>query len=478
MSEPTAIFAPLNNVNDESILVVEIRHKDGDFVSKDAVLLVAETSKATFEIQAPHDGYVRYLAKVQQDVPIGAPLCLLAESSEQVWQAAPPVPKGAGIATEDAGHAEENFPPTAAPQPVPARQEIAAEATAQIAGASAGRRLSKRAWELLKQHSVDAAAITGTGLLRGADVRRCLGMAAADQPEGKPSPAAGPARATAAASLVCDHVVEGVARHEQKLPHSKRTEISILATAHASAITSQVSTLVPCQRIFELCSQKTEFSGEMSSRIIFETSRLLRRYPMLNAGYRAGHIVYYDEINIGYAIDVDHGLKVPVFPRADEMTLEQIHEYKRDLLEKYLLNALSLDHLARGTFTMTDLSAQDGWIFNPIINKGQAAILGVTGEQQLAAGQFAFGLVLAFDHRLTDGLAASRFLAELKRRLLAHEALLLRRMGVADEGNREPYCEECLQPVSEIKRRRNHLFKTVTADGRERLVCSVCAGGY
>ncbi len=467
MSEPTAIFAPLNNVNDESILVVEIRHKDGDFVSKDAVLLVAETSKATFEIPAPRDGYVRYLAKVQQDVPIGEPLCLLAESAEQVLQAALPATKGAGQAGED-------FPATAVPQPVPARQEMAAEATVKTAGASAGRRLSKRAWELLKQHGVDAAAIAGTGLIRGDEVRRRLGMAATDQPEGKSSTSAAPA----VDSPVAANVVEGVARHEQKLPHSKRTEISILATAHASAITSQVSTLVPCQRIFELCSRETEFSGEMSSRIIFEISRLLRRFPMLNAGYRAGHIVYYDEINIGYAIDVDHGLKVPVFPHADEMTLEKIHEYKRDLLEKYLRNTLSLDHLARGTFTMTDLSAQDGWIFNPIINKGQAAILGVTGEQQLAAGQFAFGLVLAFDHRLTDGLAASRFLAELKRRLIAHEALLLRRMGVADDGTREPYCEECLQPVSEIKRRRNHLFKTVTADGRERLVCSVCAGGY
>jgi pyruvate dehydrogenase E2 component (dihydrolipoamide acetyltransferase) len=276
------------------------------------------------------------------------------------------------------------------------------------------------------------------------------------------------------------NIVEGVVSHKQKLPRAKRTEVNLLVSAQASTVSCQVSVLVPTRGIFTACLQNADFAGQMSSRIIFEVSRLLKTYPMFNAGYLSEHIVYYDEINVGYAVDIQQGLKVPIFRGTDHLTLEEIHQKKQKFIEKYLLNDLTTDDLSCGTFTITDLSEQGCWLFNPIINKGQSGILGIGGEQPLGNKGSVYPLILGFDHRLTEGLTANKFLVDLKERLIAHENLLLRQIGLDSyeqkaEEFQEPYCQSCFLKASQIYSMDNHLFKTITADGKERLVCSVCA---
>ena len=46
----------------------------------------------------------------------------------------------------------------------------------------------------------------------------------------------------------------------------------------------------------------------------------------------------------------------------------------------YLDDTLPVQALADGTFTVTDLSGEDVYSFVPLINQGQAAILGIGAE--------------------------------------------------------------------------------------------------
>ena len=75
------------------------------------------------------------------------------------------------------------------------------------------------------------------------------------------------------------------------------------------------------------------------------------------------------------------------------------------------------EHLAGGTFTVTNLGMFGIDAFTPILNLPQAAILGigriieesVVRDRRLEVG-LTLTLSLTFDHRILDGAPAARFL--------------------------------------------------------------------
>jgi 2-oxoglutarate dehydrogenase E2 component (dihydrolipoamide succinyltransferase) len=270
-----------------------------------------------------------------------------------------------------------------------------------------------------------------------------------------------------------------VPRTRKKLSRSKRTEIARLVSASAS-LTSQVSVLVPSRGVASRMSADPATAGQMSSRLIFEVARLLRQFPDLNAMYESDHVAHYDEVNVGYALDLGQGLKVPVFRQADQTSLEEIHHRKQEFILNYLEGALTHAHLDRGTFTITDLSDYQAWMFNPLVNAQQAAILGVGGELAVGDGKVVYPLILAFDHRLTEGLSATRFLQALSQRMAAHELVLERQLGGAGvtESHCEPICRYCRRTLSELKSLQAHLLRTAVDEGKESLLCTICIAGW
>ena len=76
---------------------------------------------------------------------------------------------------------------------------------------------------------------------------------------------------------------------------------------------------------------------------------------------------------------------------------------------------LTIDDVTGGTFTITDLSGEGVVHFVPVLNERQSAILGLCAARSDGSRD----LVLTFDHRLSDGMRAARFLAALRARLEA-----------------------------------------------------------
>ena len=114
--------------------------------------------------------------------------------------------------------------------------------------------------------------------------------------------------------------------------------------------------------------------------------------------------------------------------------------------------------------------------FHPLISRGQAAILGVCAEvSPPGAGSGAFNLVLAFDHQLSEGRIASRFLNELRERLAHYEAAFLRDDATRAE---QPCCGRCQAGYHELAANGHALVQTVQADGSIRLLCKLCFEGW
>ena len=106
----------------------------------------------------------------------------------------------------------------------------------------------------------------------------------------------------------------------------------------------------------------------------------------------------------------------------DSTALQRIAREIQDLLLAYTNGEITLDAASGGTFTVTDLSGEGVLSFQPLINQRQSAILGV-GAEFLAPGNSEgfYQLILAFDHRLSEGRAAAHFLRDLRDRLSSYE---------------------------------------------------------
>jgi len=147
---------------------------------------------------------------------------------------------------------------------------------------------------------------------------------------------------------------------------------------------------------------------------------LLNDHPRLNAQRNDGQLLPSEDVNLGFAVETERGLVVPVVPQATEMPLEQLAEHLAELAAKARDGALELGDVANGTFTVSGLGhvGIDG--FTPIINPPQTAILGigrlrrepVVREETVVPG-WRIWLSLTFDHRAMDGAPAGRFLKDL-----------------------------------------------------------------
>jgi pyruvate dehydrogenase E2 component (dihydrolipoamide acetyltransferase) len=151
-------------------------------------------------------------------------------------------------------------------------------------------------------------------------------------------------------------------------------------------------------------------------------ARALVEHPLLNATLNGDEIIFWQTANIGVAVDTARGLVVPVLRAASEKTLAQLAVEAEDLLARAAAGKAQPDELSGGTFTITNLGAQEIDFFTPVINPPQCAVLGVgrlnkewiVGEGNQPIARTMLPLSLTFDHRLVDGAPAARFLKRVK----------------------------------------------------------------
>jgi pyruvate/2-oxoglutarate dehydrogenase complex dihydrolipoamide acyltransferase (E2) component len=457
MTKSTPVFIPQENVNDESVTLVAWYVANGEQVQEGQELAEVEGSKAVFGILAPVAGIVQYTCEVGQEIAVGEILCTINS-------AAPVTIASAGAA---------GAPLSTPGLPVLHDQDRAPDTP------SGTPRFSRQAAALLQQHELDPQRFVGYGLVRMADVLAALGSSGMSRPAALDPPALEPVSPQTTESPM--PAARAPFRREA-LSRSKRTEIRYLASGARNTLPSMVTVAVPTHGLRAAAAQYGHAPGSITAIILFEVARLLRRYPQLNAFYADGAACLYEAVNIGFALDAGHGLKVPVIRQADTKSLPEIASEMQAMLRRYLDNTLRVDDLAAGTFTITDLSSEGVLTFHPLINQDQGAILGIGSEYSSGVGPVEgfFTLMLAFDHQLTEGRPVAQFLQELARRLQAYEAVM--QPQASEPG--ELHCARCLTSLSRL-RQLDHgqggahfLVQTIQPDGTRAYCCSLCMQGW
>ncbi len=259
----------------------------------------------------------------------------------------------------------------------------------------------------------------------------------------------------------------------EKLTRAKHTEINRLSEVQSAALTGSITVSVDMHGVFASLNRNMHFfQDSLLPLIVYESSRLLRQYQRLNARMEDDRIALHNHVHIGVAMDIDDGLKVARIPDADRLTFPQIEAEIHHLAEKYLDRTLDESDLFGATFTITDLSAEGVHSFVPLIDAGQSAILAISGVDPTTARCL---LTLTFDHRVTEGKTAARFLGELKTRIESQCLSSAEHVKPLDT----PCCSRCLKTLTEDRDSKGPgLIKVLSHNNEEIYLCRPCFDGW
>jgi len=152
----------------------------------------------------------------------------------------------------------------------------------------------------------------------------------------------------------------------------------------------------------------------------------LREHPFLNAAIddAAETIIIKKHYHFGIAVETPDGLMVPVIRDVERKSILELAAEIRTLGQKAQERTIGLSELKGSSFTITNYGHFGGTFATPVINRPDVAILGfgrIVERPWVHQGEIAIRKVLplslTFDHRVTDGADAGRFLAKVVRYL-------------------------------------------------------------
>ena len=459
------IQVPLLAVNDTSLTVVEVCFAGGSAVKKGDLIMVFETSKTTYDVEAASDGYIQYLCEPDRDYEVNTVVARIYSEAEEVSMVQAVAPVGAastGAALNGAALATTTA--TAIKGIGPATLKEFARDTEGAANWEGETLFSREATRLMTEAGIAPSVFAGRDLVNGRDVQEFL----------KPAATVG---TVATAKTVASPVAKGaptlpVDLHKvivERLSSGKKREIEYLGDVQSSGLTSTLHTWVETDGIFVHVNRSLKYlKDSLLPVIIYEVARLLEAYPLLNAYFTGDAIARYKEVNPGFAVDIDKGLKVLKIAGAGRLGIPDIEKEIIELSGRYLDDALELEQLTDITFTITDLSSEGVVLFRPLVNKMNSAILGVSAiDSRLQRCM----LSLTFDHRVTEGKQAAQFLKELKERLESYRAM---DAAAAVQGIS---CFKCMKTLQEDMAGVG-FARCVTPQGKDGYICQSCLKGF
>jgi pyruvate dehydrogenase E2 component (dihydrolipoamide acetyltransferase) len=446
------LFIPKLGQTVEEVNIIDWLVNDGDAVEQGQAVLEVETDKAVFPVEANASGIIHLGPYAKGDiVPVVTTVAVIGKPGDRYPTDAGARAAAAGGAARsdssaldqaagvkvllpaDGGSTEKVF---ASPRARRLAREKGIDLEQVEPSGGRGVRIIERdvqgflshgykvtpvAMRVAAEAGVNLGALSGSGLggrITRQDVERSLHPELSSRDSGAPS--ADP------------EILERVPLSGVRGVIAERMAKSVHTTARVTLVMEVDATQLDAmrQRLKAKVEAEWGFAPGYNDLLAKIVASALRKHPYMNARLAEDAIEYLKPVNLGMAVDTEHGLLVPVIRDADRKSLRQFGLEFRALVERARSRKSLPDDLAGGTFTLTSLGAYGVDAFTPVINYPEAAILGVgrIAEKAVALeGKLAVRtmctLSLVFDHRLVDGAPVARFLAYIKE--LVEEPYLL-----------------------------------------------------
>lgn len=188
------------------------------------------------------------------------------------------------------------------------------------------------------------------------------------------------------------------------------------------------------KKLMDPIMEKTEKKITVTDLISYAVVKTLMKHKYINSSLNpeATEITFHNYVNLGMAVGMDDGLLVPVVKNADKMTLSELVVALKDVTARTFSKKLMPDEQMGSTFTISNLGMYGVEHFTAIINQPNAAILSVSSTKETMVVRDGEAVIrpmmkmsLTSDHRLIDGLAAAKFMTDLKHLLENPLSLLI-----------------------------------------------------
>jgi len=361
----------------------------GQFVKSGTALFLVTTDKATVEVEAFRDGYLREtLISSGTMVPVQMVVGRLADTLEE--------PLSSDTPREPIGTMERTGQ----------TKESSGKKASETADARPGRRLAsplarRMANELgLELTSIIASGSKGQILKR--DIERAIEQ---KRPEGgvRRVPLSPMRRAIAQRSQ----------KSNMEVPHF-----------HGSVLVDMTEAKVMLKQLAAWAEKNNLAKPTITDLALRAAALALKHVPALNASFRGEEILYFADIHIGIVIGLAEGMLIPVVRHADRLNLFTLAASTRQLRSAAETGQLSSSQLSGATFTVSNLGMYGLDNFSAVINPPEAGILALgSAQEQPAAWQGGLALrwqmtaTLAVDHRVVDGITLAKFLEKFKQLL-------------------------------------------------------------
>jgi len=376
--------------------------KPGDTVAVDQDLVEVETNKATMTVASPCSGRIaEFSAKLNESYAVGAVLGHIEVSAEDAARLGLDTPAPAKAPTENGdahSHQEKSHStskkgvqPTIRGLPVPAN----------AAGASyMSPRMKARMAELGLQ-SADLAGIAGSG---------------------------------AAGRVTIQDFEKFISNLEQqKLTPASSMRVAVADAMRRSWTRPLATVALPVRFDAMLAHRKTSNPKPGPALYAIRALAIALAENSAPAGRLVGNkIVHPSSIDIGFAVEAEDGVLVPVITSADKLTLSQLVPRYDELVELARQRKLPLNATGASVATVTNFGTFGLTWATPIPLPEQTLVLGMGAARPVpgwdeAKKQFVpvmeGNLTLSFDHRVLDGGAAGRLLARVSQLLNAPAGL-------------------------------------------------------
>jgi 2-oxoglutarate dehydrogenase E2 component (dihydrolipoamide succinyltransferase) len=413
--------------------------KDGDTVAPDDVLFELETDKATMEIAAETAGRLQILKPEGSKVEVGTVVARIVEGDGKVSRPAEAAEKPSPPApAAKAADAKAPAPKAEKPEPQESESEEGTPA------------LSPAVRKLVAENHLDPATISGTGKggrVTKEDVLRAIEAKKETKPAESPATAKGEGEAPAEPRPAPSPPHPSPLPKGERGPEAEKGEGADVERVPMTRLRKRIAErLVEAQRTAAILTtfNEIDMSAVMALRkrykerfekahgvglgfmSLFARACVLALHDIriVNASIDGDEIVYHRHVHLGIAVGTSRGLVVPVVRNADTLSIAGLEKAIGELAALARDSKLLPDHLAGGTFTISNGGVYGSLMSTPILTPPQAAILGmhkieeraVVVDGQIVARPMMY-VALSYDHRLIDGEQAVTFLVRVKERL-------------------------------------------------------------
>jgi pyruvate/2-oxoglutarate dehydrogenase complex dihydrolipoamide acyltransferase (E2) component len=382
------IVLPNLGANDVEATVVDWSVDEGEFVEVGELVCSVETTKATFDIESEHSGYLAQLIKIGDEVAASNPLALIAKSSEKVIE-----------------EKEKYF----------SKNEISSDAM-KI------KKVTKKALKRAEELNIDITDINVSGVIKESDIEK--------YDKGKKNKSENLKSFNSNVSGG-DEQLEEVIELIGNQKAGKSLMLESVSTIPQSYIEIELE-VTELEKNIEWYSKRQGVIVTLLSVIVCATGKALKEYKLFNSYRDLNQIKIKKEINIGIVVSYKNSISIPVIKNASEVTpdtvVKELMRMRMDLMKK----KTKMEDLSSSTFTISPMDHSKLTRFVPIVHPQQSAVLSIPSVQTKFVlktdnqiyEKRSISLGLSFDHTFLDASQANDFFEEIVCQVVKISSLL------------------------------------------------------